>query len=193
MPAMESLARSARTAIVAAGLRHGGANGGRRMDGADASVAALDRILAKMSDPIMCQVGLYWRGKVEDGRLPARSAIDPAEIPALLPYLILWDVERDPLRFRNRICGTHVVEFSGRNVGRQYLESIDKNGSIGAIYRSVSETGLPHYEERFADWPNHEHKYYGRLVLPLTKDGKEVDMLFGAINTLAAPLGQNPA
>ena len=115
MPAMESLARSARTAIVAAGLRHGGANGGRRMDGADASVAALDRILAKMSDPIMCQVGLYWRGKVADGRLPARSAIDPAEIPALLPYLILWDVERDPLRFRNRICGTHVVEFSGRS------------------------------------------------------------------------------
>jgi hypothetical protein len=152
-------------------------------------VQILDQILVRIADPVIRQAGLYWRGKVKDGKLPARGDIDPLEIPALLPHLILWNVERSPLRFRGRLVGSHVVNMSGRDATGRYVDFIDDHGVIEAEYRAVAASGLPRYQECRAHWPNHDHKYYGRLLLPLAQDGRSVDMLFGAINTIAGLSG----
>jgi len=148
-------------------------------------VQVLDQILARITDPIIKQVGLYWRGKIKAGLLPKRADIDPLEIRPLLPHVILWDVERDPLRFRGRLVGSHIIEMSGRDATNHYIDFIDDRGAIEAEYRAAVESGLPRYKERRAHWPNHDYKYYARLLLPLAQDGRKVDMLFGAINTLA--------
>ena len=147
----------------------------------------LDRILAAISDPIIKQVGLYWRSKIKNGLLPARGDIDPVEIPSLLRHIILWEVEHSPLRFRGRLVGSHIVAMSGRDSTGRYIDYIDDNGVIEAEYRAATASGLPRYQERRAHWPNHDFKYYARLLLPLAKDGHSVDMLFGAISTIAAP------
>jgi hypothetical protein len=148
-------------------------------------VQSLDRILAAISDPIIKQAGLYWRGKIVSGRLPSRGDIDPLEIPALLPFIFLWNVEHAPLRFRGRLVGSRIAAIAGRDATGRYLDFIDDNGVIEAEYRTAAASGLPRYQERRAHWPNHDHKYYARLLMPLAKDGRSVDMLFGAVNTIA--------
>jgi hypothetical protein len=153
-------------------------------------VQVLDKILTWIADPIIRQAGLYWRGKIKAGRLPARSDIDPLEIPALLPHIVLWNVEHSPLRFRGRLVGSHIVEMSGRDATGRYVDFVDDHGVVEAEYRAVAASGLPRYQERRAHWPNHDHKYYARLLLPLAQDGRQVDMLFGAINTLASLSGE---
>ncbi|MDE2229971.1 MAG: PAS domain-containing protein [Alphaproteobacteria bacterium] len=143
--------------------------------------AALDRILALLSDPILLQVGRYWRDKLPGAALPSRASIDPVEIPHLLPYLMLWDVERSPLRFRSRLIGTSIVRLAGRDATGRYLDAIDQDDAIASEFRAVVEAGLPRYQVRRAHWPNTEYTHYGRLLLPLAADGRTVDMIFGAI------------
>src|SRR5579862_5637057 len=108
-------------------------------------VQVLDQILARIADPMLKQAGLYWRGKIKAGKLPARAALDPFEIPALLPYLMLWSVERDPLRFRARLVGSYIAEMAGRDPTGRYVEFIDDHGAIEAEYRAATESGLPRY------------------------------------------------
>ena len=53
----------------------------------------------------------YWRSKAKDGQLPARSDINPVDIPRLMPHVVILDVRREPvLDFRYRLIGTYVVE-----------------------------------------------------------------------------------
>jgi PAS domain len=56
----------------------------------------------------------YWLGKRQGRMMPCRSDIEPVEIPALLPYVMLIDVIADPLDFRYRLIGT-----AARNVMRR--------------------------------------------------------------------------
>ena len=42
----------------------------------------------------------YWRSKCRARAMPARADIDPAEIPRLLPYLMLLDMPKGRLRYR---------------------------------------------------------------------------------------------
>ena len=152
--------------------------------------AVLDAILARLDDPILQQLGLYWRSKLHGRRLPARRDIDPRDVPALLPHVMLWDVQRDPMGFRGRLVGTYIVEIAGRDATGQSIETIDDVGAIEAEYRAVAETSLPRHQERQAHWPNREHRHYGRLLLPLAEDGSRVDMLLGCINAVAAERGR---
>jgi len=49
----------------------------------------------------------YWDSKRTGDQIPARSAFDPLiEIPALVRFMMLKDVQRDPLDFRYRLVGT---------------------------------------------------------------------------------------
>jgi hypothetical protein len=144
----------------------------------------LERILSEISHPILRHAGLYWQSKLRPGRLPSRADIDPIEVPALLPYLYLLDVERNPIRFRFRLIGTKIVEWAGRDATGQHLDSMDygEHGpALAAEYRTVVESGLPRHDRRHARWPKREHRYYHRMILPLASDGRVVDMLLGVL------------
>jgi hypothetical protein len=84
--------------------------------------------LRRLELPLMRSVRVqrlyeYWRAKAgAEGAVPRRGDIDPTELPDLLPNLMLLDVERDPLRFRYRLVGTRVVDFSYRDFTGTYLD-----------------------------------------------------------------------
>lgn len=63
-----------------------------------------------MSDDILSLLEAYWRSKCQDGRLPSRQDIDPAEIRRLLAHIALIDVAMDGDGFRFRLVGTKVVQ-----------------------------------------------------------------------------------
>lgn len=54
----------------------------------------------------------YWQAKA-GGKVPSRSDVDPVDVRELLPNLMMVDIVGDPARFRYRLVGTRVVQYTG--------------------------------------------------------------------------------
>jgi hypothetical protein len=54
----------------------------------------------------------YWLAKAK-GKVPSRSDIDPVDVRELLPNLMMVDIVGSPPRFRYRLVGTRVVQYTG--------------------------------------------------------------------------------
>ncbi len=124
----------------------------------------------------------YWHAKKGDRPAPTRADIDPTEIKPLLPHVGLVDVERAPLRFRFRLTGTEIVKGYGEELTGRYLDEVDLNlhqHEIIGDYVRAAESGEPSCA--FLDYNRKDgrHLRYERMVLPLSSDGKTIDMLIG--------------
>jgi hypothetical protein len=130
----------------------------------------------------------YWRSRGAGGRLPARARINPLDIPKLLPFVFLVDVERDPQRFRFRLVGTQICTWAGRDTTGFYTDEErygERGPDISREYGEVVTRRQPMYREQKARRPERDYMYYQKLVLPLSSDGEHVDMLFCATDALA--------
>ena len=66
--------------------------------------------------------------------MPSRLDIDPVEIPALLPYVMLIDVVK-PLNFRYRLIGTEARSIMRRNYTGQLFSEIDGKGESSLLWQ----------------------------------------------------------
>ena len=136
----------------------------------------------RLQSPLHREAYDYWCSKADAGRLPGRDAIDPLELPAVLPWLNLIDVLRDgeKYRFRHRLIGTGIVSRFGRDstgswfdelYDAEFLESHQKD------YVSIVESGRPALSR--VPMPLKEKNFitYERLALPLATDGVTIDMI----------------
>lgn len=117
--------------------------------------------------------------------MPARSDLDPIDIPRLLPYTMLINVTVDPIDFSYRLVGS---EISQRSAGE---------------YTGIRLVDLPHQRPPSQIWDLFATAAQERgplcaliprvgamgkgdgvqiLVMPLSRDGQQVDMLFGLID-----------
>ena len=69
------------------------------------------------------KLGVYWQAKA-CGKVPSRSDIDPVDVRELLPNLMMIDVLGDPPRFRYRLVGTRVVQYTGFDFTGRYLDEM---------------------------------------------------------------------
>jgi hypothetical protein len=127
----------------------------------------------------------YWRGiQPAAGLIPARRHLDPAAIPRLLPALRLYDVHRDPWRFRYRLVGTELVRVLGRDLtGGWYHENVP-NAETTRSYADlvfVAEGKGFCYRRGFPLelMPHKDHITAERILLPLADDGRAVNMVLG--------------
>lgn len=128
----------------------------------------------------------YWEDKRGARAMPARADIDPMEIPWMLGDLSLLEVHRldGGLRYRFRLMGTHVVERLGYNVTGKWLEDLpapDYRRRLVGIFRTVVERAVPIVERPHMLIDNYVH-HYEVLRLPLSEDGRQVDMLMLAVD-----------
>lgn len=135
----------------------------------------------------------YWRAKHVDGRLPKRSDIDPAEIKAHLPYMFMIDVVDGGREYRFRLIGTELAVINGRDsTGKTFAEVYGKDerhlammrevvGSAVATRQPVRTAGKMFWRPDRAFYP------VEGLILPLSSDGKTVDVLLGEIAVLPTP------
>lgn len=126
----------------------------------------------------------YWLGKKRARPAPSRTDIDPLEIAPLLPYVMLVDVERAPLRFRYRLVGTEIVCNVGDDFTGRYLDTfvrLSHRDVMAAEFARVVESAEPVVSVWEYTRDDGRHVRYERLVLPLVSDGATVDMLFGGI------------
>lgn len=125
----------------------------------------------------------YWRGKMMDGRLPAREHIDPAEIVPLLPDLVLLNVEWEPFRCRVRLRGTRAEQF--RPIDSTKTKYLDEGTVFDpgrredyvAEMKFVATSRRPAFAQ---DWMTTRHGAVREIfagIWPLAADGFHVDML----------------
>ena len=132
--------------------------------------------LARSSDDIE-QIYRYWRSKCEGDRLPKRSAIDPVDIPRLLPHITIVEVVPDERRYVYRLVGTKEVEICGRDpTGRSVTEGFFGPSLADALgcYDTVVATRRPHYDDSPYITPDGRFSDDETLFLPLSEDGELV-------------------
>jgi len=114
------------------------------------------------ADPALDAVYCYWRSRCDDGPLPRRKQIDVARLAPAAGRVALVQVSGSDTRdYRFRPDRT--------------LAWLDRERAAAAGYACVAWLGAPLYEDvahGAGTGPG-----YGRLVLPLTEDGRHVSVL----------------
>lgn len=137
-------------------------------------------LFLEQCDPRILSAYHYWDAKRLGREMPSRADIDPTEIPNLLPNIILVDVEHDPLRLRYRLVGTDIVRKSGfdptgERIGDAYFGTSLE--TVMANYRVVTETKQVCFRDTPFFEPRGWYVYGERLMMPLSDDGQNVNMV----------------
>jgi hypothetical protein len=124
--------------------------------------------------------------------MPPRSDVNPAEIPLLLPHLIL--VERAEDGFRYRLVGSAIAQAVGFGITGGVVGSYTAAPETGAEVRAIFECVFTGASPVFATG-RYVHKRgaginLSLLTLPLSEDNRVVNM---SISTLVARFAAAPA
>jgi hypothetical protein len=138
----------------------------------------LTDVLARVRSPKIAQVLRYWDGLRKDRELPARADIDPAEIKAALPYLMITGISYEPLRVLYRLVGTEIVRWARIDFTNRYADELifDEEGRDWTdYYRAVIDARKPAYG--MIDWVEQDRAplWAESLFCPLSSDGRIID------------------
>ena len=139
----------------------------------------------------------YWRAKRGKRDMPERREIEPAEIPALLPHISLFEVVGD--RFLFRIAGRFIVETYGVEPRGMFLDALlpkDRSQAALDAYRTAVALRRAVLARSEMTTPRGWSFPLTRLLLPLGSEGSVSYVLAGlTIESLAsgnaAPLGRD--
>lgn len=143
----------------------------------------------RRADPVgvLVSVLAYWQHRRGQRCYPRRADIDPVDIPDLLPFVVLLDVVGEPHRFRKRLVGSAIVQKEGCDTTGRWLDD--------TVNPMIRDEVLRQHEEAcdslegscyLVEFNGEDGKLYSyqRLLLPLSNDGRQVDMLFGGAHFL---------
>lgn len=138
----------------------------------------------------------YWLAKWKGKAIPRKEDIDPAEIPHLLPHLMLVEpvaggkqgdnLHPNSLRFRWRLMGSYLVGFAGLDFTGKFLDELPLGHISGACHRLFSigvrqgRFVMIDAELQFIDnglYPNKGLVPFRSVALPLSNDGRTVNVL----------------
>jgi len=120
----------------------------------------------------------YWRSKRRRRALPARCDIDPAEIPGLMPYVMMLDLCEGRLRYR--LVSKEIEHAYGIRLLRQLLEDVltgDRLRIALATYGLVLQEKRPVASRSTMLTADGRELLVTRLVLPLSGNAQDVDSL----------------
>ena len=148
----------------------------------------------EITHPTLVAIYRYWDSKRRGRAMPQRPDIDPTEIARLLPHIFMVDVERDPLRFRYRLIGTAICEFLGRDFTGRIVDATnyrpEQAAELQKIYGAVVETARPVACKGTIFYvPGREWLLTEAILLPLGKDGINVDIILGGQIGFRPPKG----
>lgn len=136
--------------------------------------AAVDRRLQ--------QIHAYWQSRCGARQMPSRSDIDPVDVPSLLPFIFLVDVLNDPRDFRFRLAGTHFrdvtgIEFTGRLIGEVFPPAF--GAEVFYHWSNCVDRAAPAVGSGRLWLPERDHVLWEGILLPLSSDGRSVNMMLG--------------
>src|SRR5262245_36959386 len=150
----------------------------------------------QLGDPDLTRFYDLWVSLRGDRPMPSRKDLDPLHIPSeFLPNLMLIDVLNEPRRYRYRLVGTHVVSASGEDRTGQTFENVGffkVHPVVVEQYDKVVDTGRPlHSLEPFMNFVTGSTYEVDRLLLPLSGDGRRVDMLIVLFHFKTGPFARS--
>lgn len=141
--------------------------------------------LADLESGPLTELLELWQTSAPEAELPGRQHMGPEKLVRILDRVFLIDVLEDRERFRYRLIGTRIAEWSGGNATGRYLDDpacgenrwqfIDLVKAVVATRQPVVTIGL---KAIFGGSAHH----FDRLMLPLARDGESVDMIIGVAN-----------
>ncbi|MDE2228673.1 MAG: PAS domain-containing protein [Alphaproteobacteria bacterium] len=136
-------------------------------------------------DPRITGLYRYWQSiRPADAAFPGRQHFDPIAAKKFIPNIYLLDIHREPLRFRVRLMGSENVRLMDHDPTGQWLGEAFRpnfyNEPTYAQYRAAAESGLVGYHRGLPVSHLGGHFLIAeRLLLPLAKNGRAVDMVLG--------------
>ena len=133
-----------------------------------------------IAHPLLLTLYDLWLEKRGDHIAMPRAALDPLDIPQLLPNLILSDVGDGGRSIRYRLVGTDIVTAHGFDYTGKTIEQLTSSATLAFtqdLYGIIVTQGVPVYSEGNFRWAGKEHRWTKRLHLPLTRSGTEIDMV----------------
>jgi len=127
----------------------------------------------------------YWRSKCRSGRLPSREDIDPSDIRAHLPMVSLIEVNNSGAnpRFQCRLAGTWFWELFEEEIQGRYIDEMpfvtDRKAYWHRVLGQVAEKGRPTAGVTKPGTPIGSHLAQFWIRLPLSSNGKDVDLIMG--------------
>ena len=136
------------------------------------------------SDPRLHAMHAYWTTIRQKRRFPARADFDPIDIPALLPYLSLVDVQAGSPRFVYRLVGTKMVELLRRDVTGLAVGTGVKPVELEAVlarYCRVADAGVAIYHRDMMQEQANDYTGIDRLMLPMGDRDEHVDLILSIV------------
>jgi hypothetical protein len=128
----------------------------------------------------------YWDGLRAGRAMPARADVDPTQIPALLPYIIMYDVPTSGEGYRIRLVGEEVVGFVGSSSAGTVAGTIMPPRSAEMMLRilgAVVAERAPKFRAGKAHWqPDKTYRDFEACFLPLSADGERVNIVLGGVS-----------
>lgn len=140
-----------------------------------------------LDEPLLAELYRYWAERRRGRIAPARSDIDPVDIPSLLPHLALTEIipaADDKTRFRYRLAGTEVEHHVGCRLAGRYLDELMRGRYLAFLtdlHDRLVKAKAPLYSENSYTAAGSAQLEAKRLMLPLSDDGEAVTMVLTGI------------
>ncbi|MEH6630445.1 MAG: PAS domain-containing protein [Halopseudomonas aestusnigri] len=123
----------------------------------------------------------YWLSiHPSENMLPGRQHMDPIDIPQLLSNVWLVDIARNPVRFKFRLFGTaHAIAMEQDHTG-DWIDEVYPDFTLSSTfpdYMKLYENGIPSHRRGPASFHIPDYKMIERIMLPLARNGSDVDMI----------------
>jgi hypothetical protein len=144
---------------------------------------ALKSSVVPIRDPGLARLYAYWDEKRGSRPFPARADIDPLDLSYALGQIILVDVFHDPLRFRIRLYGSNLAERMNFDMTGKDLDAHPCPVFRARVARDWQQTVESRQvsHKLIDEWMDDRRVRYESLRLPLSTDGKVIDMLLVAV------------
>jgi hypothetical protein len=132
----------------------------------------------------------YWLQTAGSRRMPARSDINPFNVPKLLPCVGLIDLTEGLGEARFRLAGTRLRDVYGEEITGKRIDRVFAGACADYwhdIHARVAEEGSPLHGVVRGPAPGRDHIVLFWLRLPLSQDGMKVDRIL-CYDTAAAPI-----
>lgn len=118
----------------------------------------------------------YWRSKLAGRAMPRPSDVDPADLPHLLPSLVMAEYSDTPFRVRYRLVGTTHVHYSGEDFTDRFLDELgwSEKDLVAKLHETMCRTRAPVFGRYQWDFREHLPGFSECGFFPLSEDGVTV-------------------
>lgn len=131
-----------------------------------------------LPNSILRNIYQYWINIKGERSMPSRADLNPADIVKLLPHINLIDVEHETGRYKMRLIGTETVKAMGLDVTGKYLDEFPLIEQVlKKNYAWLVREKCPYINFDKLKWSSKSFMEYYALGLPLSQNGKDVNIL----------------